>query len=79
MTNNYWQPLAGPRPFDKVRVGLEPLSFQDSEDGSVSVEVRQEVYNLQGNSISDDSHDLENKQVKHVFRLQNGTSPNHAF
>jgi carbonic anhydrase len=41
-------------------------------DGSIVVEVRQSVRDLQGRPLHDQTHGLKDKTVGHVFSLQNG-------
>ena len=51
---------------------VEPASFDTAADGSIVVEVRQSVRDLQGRPLQDQTHALKDKTVGHVFYLQNG-------
>lgn len=51
---------------------VEPVSFDRAPDGSIVVEVRQSVRDLQGRPLQDQTHGLKDKTVGHVFYLQNG-------
>ena len=51
---------------------VEPVSFDRAPDGSIVVEVRQSVRDLQGRPLQDQTHGLKDKTVGHVFHLQNG-------
>jgi ketosteroid isomerase-like protein len=51
---------------------VEPVSFHSAADGSVVVEVRQSVRDLDGQPLQDQSHGLQDKMVRHVFRFQQG-------
>jgi len=50
---------------------VEPVSFDRAPDGSIVVEVRQSVRDLQGRPLQDQTHGLRDKTVGHVFNLQN--------
>ena len=51
---------------------VEPVSFERAPDGSIVVEVRQSVRDLQGRPLQDQTHGLRDKTVGHVFYLQEG-------
>jgi len=51
---------------------VEPVSFERAPDGSIVVEVRQSVSDLQGRPLQDQTHGLKDNAVGHVFYLQNG-------
>ena len=51
---------------------VEPVSFDRAPDGSIVVEVRQSVRDLQGRPLQDQTHGLRDKTVGHVFYLQEG-------
>lgn len=51
---------------------VEPISFGRASDGSIVVEVRQSVRDLQGRPLQDQTHGLRDKAVGHVFYLQEG-------
>ena len=51
---------------------VEPVSFESAPGGSIVVEVRQSVRDLQGRPLQDQTHGLKDKTVGHVFHLQDG-------
>jgi len=51
---------------------VEPMTFDRATDGSIVVDVRQSVRNLQGGPLEDQKHGLRDKAVGHVFHLQEG-------
>jgi hypothetical protein len=51
---------------------VEPLSFDEGPDGSVVVEVRQSVTDLQGKPLHGQTHGLKDKTVGHIFHLREG-------
>jgi ketosteroid isomerase-like protein len=51
---------------------VEPVSFERAPDGSIVVEVRQSVRDLQGRPLQDQTHGLKDNTVGHVFHLQDG-------
>ena len=51
---------------------VEPVRFDRAPDGSIVVEVRQSVRDLQGRPLQDQTHGLRDKTVGHVFYLQEG-------
>ncbi len=63
----YWT-----RQWTIVSPHVEPLRFTDTADGSVVVEVRQSVRDLDGNPLQDQAHGLKDKTVIHVFHLRDG-------
>jgi hypothetical protein len=63
----YWT-----RQWAVVSPHVEPVSFDRAPDGSIVVEVRQSVRDLQGRPLHDQTHGLKDKTVGHVFYLQNG-------
>jgi hypothetical protein len=63
----YWR-----RQWAIVSPHVEPLSFERAPDGSIVVEVRQSVRDLQGRPLQDQTHGLRDKTVGHVFYLQEG-------
>ena len=63
----YW-----PRQWAILRPHVEPVSFDRAPDGSIVVEVRQSVRDLQGRPLQDQTHGLRDKTVGHVFYLQEG-------
>ena len=64
---DYWT-----RQWAVVSPHVEPIGFHDAEDGSIVVEVRQSVRDLDGRPLQDQTHGLRDKAVWHVFRLQDG-------
>lgn len=63
----YWT-----RQWSIVSPHVEPVSFDRAPDGSIVVEVRQSVRDLQGKPLQGQTHGLKDKTVGHVFHLQNG-------
>jgi ketosteroid isomerase-like protein len=51
---------------------VEPVTFDRAPDGSIVVEVRQSVRDLQGRPLKDQTHGLRDKTVGHVFHLREG-------
>jgi len=51
---------------------VEPVSFGRGVDGSIVVEVRQSVRDLQGRPLQAQTHGLKDKTVGHVFHLRDG-------
>ena len=51
---------------------VDPMRFDAASDGSIVVEVRQTVRDLQGRPLHDQTHGLKDTIVGHVFRLQDG-------
>ena len=64
---DYWT-----RQWAIVRPHVEPVSFERALDGSIVVEVRQSVRDLQGRPLQGQTHGLKDKTVGHIFHLQNG-------
>ena len=56
-----------------------PVSFTETADSSVVVEVQQSVRDLEGKPLQDQAHGLKDKTVMHVFRLQGARSPASTF
>ncbi len=63
----YWT-----RQWAVVSPHVEPVSFERAADGSIVVQVRQSVRDLQGRPLQDQTHGLKDKTVGHVFSLQHG-------
>jgi ketosteroid isomerase-like protein len=63
----YWT-----RQWNIVSPHVEPLSFRRAADGTVVVEVRQSVSDLEGKPLQGQTHGLTDKVVGHVFRLHDG-------
>jgi len=65
---DYWT-----RQWAVVSPHVEPLAVTRAEDGSIVVEVRQSVRDLDGNPLIDQQHGLlRDKIVGHVFHLRDG-------
>ncbi len=63
---DYWT-----RQWAIVSPHVEPVSFERAADGSIVVEVRQSIFDLQGKPL-EEALGLKDKTVGHVFHLQNG-------
>ena len=63
----YWT-----RQWSMVSPHVEPVTFQRVADGAIVAEVRQSVYDLDGNPLHGQTHGLKDKTVGHVFRFQDG-------
>ena len=63
----YWT-----RQWAVVSPHVEPVSFDRAQDGSIFVQVRQSVRDLQGRPLQDQTHGLRDKTVGHVFHFQGG-------
>ncbi len=61
---DYWT-----RQWAIVAPHVEPIMFQQTEDGAVAVEVIQSVFDLNGQTLSGQTHGLKDKTVVHVFRM----------
>ncbi len=51
---------------------VEPIAFHRAVNGSVVVEVRQSVRDLDGMPLQDQPHGLRDETVGHVFRFEHG-------
>jgi ketosteroid isomerase-like protein len=49
---------------------VEPVAFENTEDGGVAVEVIQSVFDLDGQPLDGQTHGLKDKTVTHIFRLE---------
>jgi len=56
----YWT-----RQWKEINPNVEPIGFTERENGSLEVEVKQKVKDLEGNSIFDGT-------VKHVYTFEDG-------
>ena len=63
----YWT-----RQWAVVRPHVEPIGFSRGADGSVIVEVRQSVTDLEGKPLEGQTHGLKDKTVGHVFHMRDG-------
>lgn len=64
--SDYWT-----RQWAMVSPHVEPVSFQETEDGTVTVEVIQSVFDLNGQPLSGQTHGLKDKTVMHIFQIEN--------
>ena len=62
---DYWT-----RQWAVVSPHVEPVSFDDSADGVVAVEVSQSVLDLNGQPLEGQTHGLKDKTVMHIFRME---------
>lgn len=51
---------------------VDPVSYDQTADGSIVVQVRQTVWDLEGKPLQDQTHGLHDKLVGHVFQFQDG-------
>lgn len=61
---DYWT-----RQWGVVSPQVEPVAFDDSEEGVVAVEVIQSVFDLDGQPLEGQTHGLKDKTVTHIFRM----------
>jgi ketosteroid isomerase-like protein len=64
---DYWT-----RQWSMVSPHVEPVGFSRTADGAVVAEVRQSVFDLEGQPLEGQTHGLTDKTVKHVFRFRDG-------
>jgi ketosteroid isomerase-like protein len=64
---DYWT-----RQWSMVSPHVEPVSFHQTADGAIIVEVRQSVTDLDGKPLQRQTHGLKDKTVGHVFRFREG-------
>ncbi|QND16885.1 nuclear transport factor 2 family protein (plasmid) [Rhizobium leguminosarum bv. trifolii] len=62
---DYWT-----RQWAVVSPHVEPVAFDDSEDGVLAVEVIQSVFDLNGQPLEGQTHGLKDKTVTHIFRTE---------
>lgn len=62
---DYWT-----RQWAVVSPHVEPVAFEETEDGAVAVEVIQSVFDLNGLPLEGQTHGLKDKTVTHVFRME---------
>lgn len=62
---DYWT-----RQWAVVSPHVEPVAFDDGEDGVVAVEVIQSVFDLNGQPLEGQTHGLKDKTVTHIFRME---------
>ncbi len=63
----YWT-----RQLNQVSVRVEPISFEQQENGQVVAQVDQTICDLEGNPLEGQTHGLKDHVVTHMFRLQDG-------
>jgi len=64
---NYWT-----QQWTMVSPHVEPVRFTEAADGSIVVEVKQVIRDLEGKPLQDQTHGLKDKTVGHVFRMREG-------
>jgi len=64
---NYWT-----LQWTMVSPHVEPVRFTEAADGSIVVEVKQVIRDLEGKPLQDQTHGLKDKTVGHVFRMREG-------
>ena len=62
---DYWT-----RQWAVVSPHVEPVAFDDSEDGVLAIEVIQSVFDLNGQPLEGQTHGLKDKTVTHIFRME---------
>ena len=62
---DYWT-----RQWAIVSPHVEPVAFQQTEDGAIAVEVIQRVFDLNGRPLEGQDHGLKDKTVMHIFRME---------
>ena len=60
----YWT-----RQWAMVSPHVEPVVFQQPQDGVVAVEVIQTILDLNGQPLVEQTHGLKDKTVMHIFRI----------
>jgi ketosteroid isomerase-like protein len=60
----YWK-----RQWVMVSPHVEPVVFQQPQDGVVAVEVIQTIFDLNGQPLVEQTHGLKDKTVMHIFRI----------
>jgi len=63
----YWT-----RQWSMVSPHVEPVGFRRTADGAVLAEVRQSVFDLDGQPLQGQTHGLKDKTVGHVFHFRDG-------
>jgi ketosteroid isomerase-like protein len=64
---DYWT-----RQWAIVSPHVEPVAFRATEDGVVTVEVIQSLFDLDGKPLTGQAHGLKNKTVMHIFHMEDG-------
>lgn len=62
---DYWT-----RQWAVVSPHVEPVAFEEKEDGALAVEVIQSVFYLNGQPLKGQTHGLKDKTVTHIFRME---------
>lgn len=62
----YWT-----RQWAMVNPHVAPVAFRQVEDGVITVEVIQTVFDLDGQPLTGQTHGLKDKTVTHIFRMNN--------
>ncbi|QKK31785.1 nuclear transport factor 2 family protein [Rhizobium indicum] len=62
---DYWT-----RQWAVVSPHVEPVAFEETQDGAIAVEVIQSVFDLDGRPLEGQSHGLKDKTVTHIFRIE---------
>lgn len=62
---DYWT-----RQWAVISPHVEPVAFEETEDGTVAVEVIQSVFDLDGRPLEGQRHGLTDKTVTHIFRIE---------
>ncbi|WP_027681897.1 nuclear transport factor 2 family protein [Rhizobium leguminosarum] len=62
---DYWT-----RQWAMISPHVEPVAFEETEDGAVAVEVIQQVFDLDGRPLEGQAHGLKDKTVTHIFRME---------
>ncbi|OAV56000.1 ketosteroid isomerase [Rhizobium sp. WYCCWR10014] len=62
---DYWT-----RQWAVISPHVEPVAFQETQDGAIAVEVIQSVFDLDGRPLEGQSHGLKDKTVTHIFRME---------
>ena len=62
---DYWM-----RQWAVVSPHVEPVAFENTEDGAIAVEVIQSVFDLNGQPLVGQAHGLRDKTVTHIFRME---------
>ncbi|MCV9944463.1 nuclear transport factor 2 family protein [Rhizobium sp. BT-175] len=62
---DYWT-----RQWAVISPHVEPVTFEETPDGAIAVEVIQSVFDLDGRPLEGQSHGLKDKTVTHIFRME---------
>jgi ketosteroid isomerase-like protein len=64
---DYWT-----RQWAVVSPHVEPVAFEETGDGTITVEVIQQIFDLKGQPLVGQDHGLTDKTVTHIFRMAGG-------